>query len=533
MNEIQKQQLIAKLREIGHREAVMKFFSLLKELIDNVDLPESSPKIAFTVSAVNPKVSVYVNKHLVIQLSGKRNVRFKLLFKRKSLEKNSLKALSNIVFVEDTKSNYVLGQINYQTGKQLLGREGVVLAEWIDCLLELKEMEGRCPERDYHNPVIYRVAEDQAFRGEILNEAFPKNVKYDANYAETGLAEEPLADFVVVQRPDIPLSLVLYGPPGTGKTYEVQQFCRQYPHHFVTFHQSFGYEEFVEGIRPETTANGQINYRVKKGVFYAACAAAWQKAGYSDVESCLHDSPENRALKFQNAAPHLLVIDELNRANVSKVFGELITLLEPSKRLGQSDELWLTLPYSQERFGVPANLYVLATMNSADRSIALLDTALRRRFQFWEFAPDPSKLANKMVENTDLVQLLRTLNDRIERLYDRDHTLGHAYLLSVSTFDDLCEVFRNQLIPLLQEYFYDDWRKIQLVLGDNERWNKPVEAKLVQVKMEYQASRERELFGEDLESYESVVTYQLNSLLAERNYDDLPRDTFRWIYEKP
>jgi 5-methylcytosine-specific restriction protein B len=141
-------------------------------------------------------------------------------------------------------------------------------------------------------------------------------------------------------------------------------------------------------------------------------------------------------------------------------------------------------------------------------------------------------LEEKVIENTELGKLLRTLNERIEFLHDRDHVVGHAYFLHISTFDALCRVFRDQIIPLLQEYFYDDWRKIQLVLADNERWGKPTDAKLVQVKKQYTSSLERELFGEDLENAENVVTYQLNPALAEGRFEALPRDIFRRIYEK-
>jgi len=131
-----------------------------------------------------------------------------------------------------------------------------------------------------------------------------------------------------------------------------------------------------------------------------------------------------------------------------------------------------------------------------------------------------------------LAQLLRVINERIEFLYDREHGIGHAYLLGVDTFEALCQVFKNQIIPLLQEYFYDDWRKIQLVLGDTERWNKPTDAKLIQIKKQYTPSLERELFGEDLANNETVVTYQINPLLVEKQFDLLPKNFFRLIYER-
>jgi len=259
---------------------------------------------------------------------------------------------------------------------------------------------------------------------------------------------------------------------------------------FVTFHQSYGYEEFVEGLRPVLTSGADesdVQYEIRSGVFKDLCRRA-------------RLAPDQR---------FAMVIDEINRGNISKIFGELITLIEADKREGGAHTVTVTLPYSGESFSVPANVDIIGTMNTADRSLALLDTALRRRFEFVPILPDAgdeagAPLAGLRISLDDEVinipKMLAAINRRIEALYDRDHCIGHAYFTGLkqmadeqAQFDALKEVFRNRIIPLLEEYFFEDWQKIRLVLADNQ---KPTSAQFIAESADHEDDL-IELFGHD------------------------------------
>ena len=270
---------------------------------------------------------------------------------------------------------------------------------------------------------------------------------------------------------------ILYGPPGTGKTYEMQKIFAGYPEgnrSVITFHQSYSYEEFIIGLKAKTTEDNKIEYSYEKGVFYNACERAAVLAGYSSLAECCTDTKEGRYAKFAAVAEDkskqfLFCIDEIKRAKISVVFGDLICLIEENKRLGAQNEMIVRLPYTQELFGVPANLRLLGTMNTADRSIQILDTALRRRFQFNEYLPDYDVLRNKKARD-----ILHKINDRIRALLGQDRQMGHSYFYDIeaSAADESIRILKaltNKIIPLLQEYFYNDVEKIRFVLGEKDR----------------------------------------------------------------
>ena len=415
---------------------------------------------------------------------------------------------------------------------------------------------------------------------------------------------------------NIPLNQILYGPPGTGKTYntiikameiigsnsvnmkdekgnfktsysfdEYKKLKEEFDNYknkgqieFVTFHQSYSYEEFVEGIKPyisewDSETNTEICYIGSNGIFKEICKKATKNLyklvnnnkiqpisfnevfdifkekypegtdfknllnisydstnliyhfgkqdqdrridlskikqlfninkqyrtasdfnkeyggnislkGYyhtfykelMDIKEAIEDEKQisiesNEEYVVNPEAPkYVFIIDEINRGDISKIFGELITLIEEDKRIGNKYQIKITLPYSKEPFGVPNNLYIIGTMNTADRSIALLDTALRRRFDFEEIMPRPKLLNNKVIEGTNinLQALLTRINERITNKYDRDHQIGHSYLMGVNTKEQLERAYKNRILPLLNEYFYNESKTVAEILNCSE-----------------------------------------------------------------
>ena len=282
---------------------------------------------------------------------------------------------------------------------------------------------------------------------------------------------------------------------------------------FVTFHQAYSYEDFVEGIRPvPDEETGDVMYEVVPGIFKRICEKA--KA-----------NPKYR---------YAIFIDEINRGNIASIFGELITLIEPDKRVTYGDDgtvesgMILTLPYSSEQFGVPANLDIYGAMNTADRSIALLDTALRRRFEFEELMPDTSVIegskGNGIIEDgkgglINLRKLLETINVRIRFLRNRDMTIGHSYFMKVSDFEDLKEVLLSRIIPLLQEYFYEDWHKIQLVFRDVGASGEKIKPQIIC----HASLKEKKILGFDHDDFEDSIEYWVA--------DEITPEAIRKVYE--
>ena len=303
-----------------------------------------------------------------------------------------------------------------------------------------------------------------------INEFIKQNKFKFKNYRVIDLLDTDINVYVIKQKKQI----ILQGAPGTGKTYSSSEIAvklidenapsdraelmKRYKElvnkeqiFFTTFHQSMDYEEFVEGIKPKTI-NGNITYELEDGIFKKACKSA-----------------ENNKV--------VLIIDEINRGNISKIFGELITLLEVDKRKGRENEIEVILPYSKEKFSVPDNLYIIGTMNTADRSIGYIDYALRRRFAFISIKADKLAIENyydNINKNSDCKDKAINLFDDIKNLIDKnineefesdDIMIGHSYFMA-QNFEELQNKLEYEIKPLLLEYLKDGILKLNKDLKD-------------------------------------------------------------------
>ncbi|QYJ91998.1 AAA family ATPase [Shewanella halotolerans] len=444
------------------------------------------------------------------------------------------------------------------------------------------------------------------------------------------LIEEP----VKMKFESLPTNKILYGPPGTGKTYNTinqaltiveadflqkglsrtqlkakfDEFVSSGQIVFTTFHQSFSYEDFVEGLRAESES-GQLNYKIESGVFKQICERASEgvtetddpfdqaltiftdalashdglmtlktitgkefdveygggntllvypksnqslQNGYSAslalvrqlyrtgskkgiynpsyVDGVLRYLKSNCGLQdYKSQSINLpvkqfvLIIDEINRGNISNIFGELITLIEPSKRAGGAEALSVKLPYSKESFSVPSNLHIIGTMNTADKSLAQVDIALRRRFEFVEMMPNHELLEGIVIDGIDVAKLLKTINQRIELLYDREHTIGHSFFLPLKddpTLERLARIFELEILPLLEEYFFEDWERVGQALGDHLKSD--ISLKFIEEK--FTDASVLALMGNDW-SQDGIRLYQRNNAAL------LNPEAYKGIYE--
>ncbi|GEM_PF-5870948 len=406
---------------------------------------------------------------------------------------------SGLIFISDVKSNerhsYILGEpIPFEP--KIVKWEGHFRGEKFiknsDAILILKDYYSNIKDEKVKQIIdFYEMGKLPEFAGKTY--WHPSDVEAENETDEEYIIEEDeIIEGIMIDVANISYLLennpnvILYGPPGTGKTYLANKVKEEYEKRFgfITFHQSYSYEDFIEGIKPKTNEEGEkkdIFYEVENGLFKRLCERAIKNAikrstllskdilnskqkffkdFFKEYQKLNKDEKKNL---FEDADKFMLIIDEINRGNISKIFGELITLIEKDKRLGEETEIIATLPYSKEKFGIPPNVLILGTMNTADRSIALLDVALRRRFDFYLMQPK-AELASE-VEGISLEKVLDSINNKIIELYDRDHQIGHSYFIGIKDMDELKYVWFYRIIPLLQEYFYNDHEKIEEIIG--------------------------------------------------------------------
>jgi putative endonuclease len=522
-----------------NRQQLEEYYSFLDSIIERFGLQEGDERLVFNVNKEGQIVFTIGQRYVWITDANEKSFKFEVI---------SEEPISNKSSDFDGKPTAFWNKFNNIS--DVLNQQQTIFSA-------IEKELNRAQKSSYfkHNKKeLEKMAFDADFRKEVLDQL--KTIT---------ITDEPM------EKPDktsaIPLNQILFGAPGTGKTYhtkkmaveiingkkaqdrsreeineEYEQLIEAGQIVFTTFHQSLSYEDFIEGIKPETI-DGNVTYEVKDGIFKSICKNAFSKEITSDnfevvyqklldeidnsvdnklvLETLVHAKEftiyknsknnirfhsntekaneavikkevlkhylktgealdwapytksvanyiiekynyiQNEVIETKN---HVLIIDEINRGNVSAIFGELITLLEEDKRKGNPEHTEVKLPYSGDNFSVPNNVYIIGTMNTADRSVEALDTALRRRFSFVEMQPNPEILSK--VEDVDLKELLKTINKRIEVLIDKDHQIGHSYFIGIQDLEDLRRTVKDKIIPLLEEYFYGDFGKIGLVLGE-------------------------------------------------------------------